>query len=163
EVHYELLDNDGGRFAIDAATGEIKAGATSINREVDGASRQVTVRATSDDGSFTEHTYTINVGDVDEFDVTAPIDNNAAANAVNENAANGTAVAITAFSHDDDATTNAVTYSIVDSYGSGDVRNGLFTVGSISGIVTVADSAHLDREAVGASVDVTVRATSADG
>src|ERR1041384_3105648 len=56
-----------------------------------------------------------------------------------------------------------MSYSIVDSYSSGDVRNGLFAVGSSSGIVTVTDSAHLDRESVGASVNVTVRATSADG
>jgi Ca2+-binding RTX toxin-like protein len=65
-VYYSLVDDDGGRFAIDAGTGEIDTGATNIDRETDGATRQVTVKATADDGSFTQHTYTINIGDLND-------------------------------------------------------------------------------------------------
>ena len=42
--------------------------------------------------------------------MSTPVDSDAAANAVNENAANGTVVGVTAFASDADATTNAVTY-----------------------------------------------------
>jgi Ca2+-binding RTX toxin-like protein len=169
-VTYSIVDSYGsgdvrnGLFTVGLTSGIVTvADSAQLDREAVGGSVDVTVRATSTDGSTADTTFSVAIGDLDEFDVTAPVDNNAATNAVNENAANGTAVGVTAFSHDDDATTNAVAYSIVDSYGSGDVRNGLFTVGSTSGIVTIADSAHLDREALGASVDVTVRAISADG
>ncbi len=80
--------------------------AGAIDRETDGASRSITVRATSTDGSFQTRTFTIAVDDVDEFDVAAISDTDAAANAVNENAANGTVVGVTAFASDADATTN---------------------------------------------------------
>src|SRR5205823_4893231 len=56
---------------------------------------------------------------------------------------------------DADATTNTVTYSLVDNGG------GLFQIGSSSGAVSTA--AAINREAVGASADIVVRATSADG
>ena len=57
---------------------------------------------------------------------------------------------------DADATTNTVTYSLVDDAG------GRFAINGSSGVVTVADGSLLDREAA-ASHDITVRATSADG
>ena len=59
-------------------------------------------------------TFSININDVDEFDVGTVSDTNVAANAVDENAANGTAVGITAAASDADATTNTVTYSLTD-------------------------------------------------
>ena len=60
---------------------------------------------------------TINVNDVDEFDVGAVTDSDAAANAVDENAAIGTAVGITASASDADATNNTITYSLHDDDG----------------------------------------------
>ena len=48
---------------------------------------------------------------MDEFDVGAVTDSDATANAVDENAANGTVVGITASASDADATNNAITYS----------------------------------------------------
>ena len=50
-ITYSLDDNDGGRFSIDSTTGVVTV-AGAIDREADGASRNITVRATSTDGSF---------------------------------------------------------------------------------------------------------------
>lgn len=57
--------------------------------------------------------------------------------AVNENAANGTAVGVTANSFDSDATANAITYGLDDNAG------GRFTINSVTGIVTVANDSLL--------------------
>src|SRR6185295_17603480 len=56
---------------------------------------------------------------------------------------------------DDDATNNAVTYSLTDSAG------GLFQIDPLTGAVTTA--AAIDRESLSASVSITVRADSSDG
>ena len=74
---------------------------------------------------------------------------------VDENAANGTSVGITAFAADADATNNTVTYELIDDAG------GRFAIDPVTGQVTVADG--IDREADGPSLDITVRATSDDG
>src|SRR5207237_6854420 len=58
------LNSDGGRFAIDATTGVVTTGTTNINREADGASRSITVRATSADNSMAEKTFTVDDGQV---------------------------------------------------------------------------------------------------
>ena len=146
-----LDDNAGGRFAIHASTGVVTV-AGAIDRET-AASYNITVRATSADTSYSTQTFTIAVNDVDEFDVGAVTDSNAAANAVNENAVNGTTVGITAAASDADATTNAITYSLTDSAG------GRFTIHASTGVVTVAGA--IDRETA-ASYNITVQATSAD-
>ena len=69
--------------------------AGAIDREADGPTRNITVRATSTDTSFTTRTFTIAVGDVDEFDTGAVTDVDATANAVDENAVVGTTLGIT--------------------------------------------------------------------
>jgi hypothetical protein len=153
-VSYSLDDSASGRFAINSSTGEVTL-AGGLDREAAG-SYDITVRATSSDTSFTTEIFTIAIGDVDEYDVTAPADGDATTDAVDENAANGTTVGITANATDDDATTNAVTYSLFDDAG------GRFAIHSSTGVVTVADGTLLNREAA-ASHDITIRATSADG
>ena len=75
-ITYSLDDNDGGRFAIDSVTGIVTV-AGAIDREADGASRNITVRATSSDSSFQTRTFTIAIDDVDEFDVGAVTDSDA--------------------------------------------------------------------------------------
>ncbi|MGQ3357949.1 MAG: cadherin repeat domain-containing protein, partial [Phreatobacter sp.] len=151
-VTYALTDDAGGRFAIDATTGVVTV-AGAIDREA-GATQAITVRATSADGSTATQSYSIAVGDADEFDVTPVADSNAAANAVTENAATGTTVGITAFASDGDATNSGVTYALTDDAG------GRFAIDATTGVVTVAGA--IDREA-GATQAITVRATSADG
>ncbi len=153
-ITYSLVSDDGGRFAINSSTGVVTV-AGAINRETDGPTRNITVRATSADGSFTDQAYTITINDVDEFDVGAVSDINATANAVNENATIGTTVGITASASDADATTNGITYSLANDDG------GRFTINSSTGVVTVADA--INRETDGPTRNITVRATSADG
>ncbi len=94
------------------------------------------------------------LNDVDEFDVTAISDTDAAANKVAEDATIGDAVGITAQASDADATTNAITYTLDDDAG------GRFAINGSTGEVTV--NAALDYE-TNTSHSVTVRATSADG
>ena len=151
-VSYGLIDNAGGRFAIDATTGIVTV-AGAIDREAD-ASLDITVRATSEDGTSSDQVFTIAVNDVDEFNVTAPTDTDAASNAVDENSAIGTVVGMTAYASDADATTKVVSYSLTDD------ADGKFAIDSATGVVTVAGA--IDREA-DASLGITVRATSLDG
>ena len=119
-ITYSLQDNDGGRFAIDANTGIVTV-AGAIDREADGASRNITVRATSADGSYTDQVFSIAINDVDEFDTGAVTDANGAANTVAENAAVGTTVGLTGLASDADATAT-ITYSLDDNAG-GRVRD----------------------------------------
>ena len=73
---------------------------------------------------------------------------------VNENAANGTAVGITASASDADATNNTITYSLDDDAG------GRFAIHVATGVVIV--TGVLDCEAT-SSHTIIVRATSSDG
>src|SRR5207247_521087 len=138
-VSYSLIDSAGGKFAIDPTTGVVTV-AGAIDREAD-ASLNITVRATSADGSTADQVFAIAVNDVNEFAVTTSTDTNATANAVNENVAIGTVVGVTASASDADATNNGVTYSLSSNPG------GLFAINAATGVVTTA--AAINREAVG--------------
>ena len=154
-VTYSLFDSDGGNFAIDTNTGMVTT-AAALNREALGASRNITVRATSADGSTADTVFTININDLDEFDTSAISDLNNATNSVAENPTNGAVVGVAAFATDADATTNAITYSLDDDAG------GRFTIDTLTGIVTVSDGTMLDYETA-ISHSITVRASSTDG
>src|SRR5262249_60978398 len=60
-----------GLFAIDAHTGQVTV-AGAIDREADGPSLDIVVRATSADGSHADQTFTIAINDVNEFAVSTP-------------------------------------------------------------------------------------------
>ncbi len=153
-VTYMLTDNDGGRFAIDSTTGIVTVAAT-IDRETDGPTRSITVRATSEDATFSLQSFVINILDADELDVTIPTDIDASANEVDENVAIGTTVGVQASAADLDATNNTITYTLSSN------PDNLFQIDAVTGAVTTA--AAIDREAHGATRSITVQATSSDG
>ncbi len=153
-ITYSLTSNPDGLFAIDSNTGVVTT-AIAIDRETHGATRSITVEAASSDGSVASQSFNITINDVDEFDVSIPTDSDAATDEVSENAVIGTTVGVTADAFDLDATNNVITYSLFDDDG------GRFTINASSGVVTV--NGVLDRETDGASRNITVRATSADG
>ncbi|MFM7741278.1 MAG: cadherin domain-containing protein, partial [Planctomycetota bacterium] len=155
-VTYSLDNSAGGRFAIDAVTGVVTVADSGLLDREAASSHSIIVRATSEDGSFTTQSYSINLNDLDEFDITTPVDADSGSNQVSEGAANGTTVGITATANDADATTNVITWTLDDNAG------GRFAINSSTGVVTVANSSILDREAA-ASHAITIRATSADG
>ena len=151
-VSYSLIDDAGGRFAINPTTGVVTV-AGALDAET-ATSHTIVVRADSTDLSFNTQTFTIAMADANEFAIGAVSDVDTAANAVDENAAIGTQVGITASAVDADATNSTTTYILDDSAG------GRFAIDGVTGIVTVAGA--IDRE-VAPSHAIVVRATSADG
>src|SRR6185436_2752250 len=113
-VTYSLVDNAGGKFAIHATTGVVTV-AGAIDREAVGASLDIVVRATSADGSTADKTFTIAINDVDDNPVVGPTDTDGATGgSVAENAANGTAVGITASASDADIGAT-ISYSLTNN------------------------------------------------
>ena len=153
-VTYSLTDDSAGLFQIDATTGVVST-AAHINREIHGSNRSITVKASSADGSSEVYTFHIAIGDVDEFDVSLPTDSDTAADEVSENSAIGASVGITAQAFDQDATNNAISYSLIDD------SDGLFQIDATTGVVTTA--AQINRESHGPSRTITVQVASADG
>ena len=154
-VSYSLANDDGGRFGVDAVTGGVFVSGD-IDRETDGATRELTVRATSLDGSFTDQAFTVSIMDADEFDLGPISDADSTVNSVDENAATNAGVGITALAIDADAEFNDVTYSMDDTGG------GRFRIDPTTGVLTVDDGSLLDRE-IASSHQVIVRAVSSDG
>jgi|GEM_PF-3199689 len=155
-ITYSLSSNPNNAFAIDANTGKVTvADPGSLDFET-AQTMQIEVTATSADGSMSAQTFNIAITDDNsEFTISAVTDSNVAVNSVNENAANGTTVGITALASDQDATDN-VTYTLSDDAG------GRFAIDANSGEVSVADGSLLDYETAN-SHNVTVLATSDDG
>jgi VCBS repeat-containing protein len=69
-LSYSLVDNAGGLFAIDSATGALTTTAA-LDHEAQ-ASYDLVIRATDPDGLSTQRTITINVGDVNEAPTASP-------------------------------------------------------------------------------------------
>ncbi len=149
---YSLDDDPSGYFQVVGDQIVVAPGA-SIDFET-ATSHDVTIRVTDSAGNTHTDIFTINVNDVDEFDVSTPIDNDGAANSVAEDAIVGDVVGITALASDADATNNGVTYSLSDDAG------GLFAIDANTGVVMVAGA--LDYE-TSTSHSIEVTATSADG
>ena len=154
-ITYSLANDDGGRFSIDPLSGAVST-AGMINSETDGATRELTVRATSLDGSFSDQTFTVSIMDVDEFDLGPISDADNTVDAVDENAISNSVVGVTAFASDADAENNVVSYAMDDTAG------GRFKVDEATGVLTVDDGSLINRE-IAASYLVSVRATSSDG
>ncbi|WP_428651131.1 beta strand repeat-containing protein, partial [Roseibium sp.] len=150
---------DDSRFTVDNNGVVTVSSGASFDAETEG-SVDITVTATSTDGSTSQQVFTIAVSDVDEFDVSGVTDADASGNSVAENAANGTVVGITAQATDQDVS-DSVTYALVDAAGA-PVSSGAFAIDANSGVVTVADNSQLDYE-TNTSQTIYVKATSSDG
>ena len=150
-VTYSLSDDAGGRFSIDAATGEVKV-VGGLDFET-AESHQIVVEATSSDGSKSSESFTVAVTNANDNAVLGPVDTNDAANLVDENAGIGIAVGITASASDADKGAS-ISYTLSDNAG------GRFAIDAVTGIVTVAGA--LDYESA-TSHQITVLATSSDG
>ncbi len=158
---YALVDDAGGAFAIDENSGEITVADSTLIDYENASSMDITVRVTDAAGATHDEVLTINLNDIDEFDVTTPVDTDTAVNVVDEGAATGASVGIVASAQDADGTNNSVTYSLVDADGN-PVSGGAFAIDENSGEITVADGTQLDHESA-ASETVFVKATSSDG
>ncbi|MCG7529751.1 cadherin domain-containing protein, partial [Psychrobium sp. MM17-31] len=167
KVTYSLSASEAakGLFAIDGDSGVI-----TLKGNLDfetATTHSIEVIATSEDGSTSQKTFSIDVGNNNEgiggggqggdkdnaISILSDKDNRD--NSVSENDEVGTTVGITALATDAD-TEDSVTYALSQA----DIDAGLFTIDSESGIVTIAG--NLDFETA-ASHTVTVIATSTDG
>ena len=145
-VTYSLEGSAGGRFTVDPATGVVAvADGSLLDFETD-SSHDVIVRASAGAESSTA-SFTISVQNVAP---SSPLDANAAANEVDEGAAKGTLVGVTAASTDPNGP--AVDYSLSDTAG------GRFAIDASTGVVSVADASLLDFETA-ASHGITVEAS----
>jgi len=145
---YELTDNAGGRFTIDADGNISVAEGADLDHE-SAASHEVTVQATDSAGNTIEQTLTIEVGDVNEGPEAISFEGGS----VSENAAPGTVVATASVSDVDAGDTH--TYELTSDAG------GRFTIDA-EGNIAVAEGADLDHESA-ASHEVTVQATDSAG
>ncbi|WP_017003045.1 beta strand repeat-containing protein, partial [Enterovibrio norvegicus] len=151
-ITFTLTDNAGGLFTIDPDSGKVTV-AGALDYET-ATSHNITVQATSTDGSSTTHTMTINLtDDKSEFSVTAITDSDATNSEISENAGIGSTVGLTLNATDSDAT-DTVSYSLSNN------ASGLFTIHPTSGVVTVAG--NLDYETAQQHT-IVVQATSTDG
>ncbi|WP_236247327.1 cadherin repeat domain-containing protein, partial [Pseudomonas tohonis] len=126
---YELTDNAGGRFAINATTGVVTvADGSKLDYEA-ATSHDITVKVTSSDGSTNTQVFTINLANVNDNGVVIS-DSNPAANSVVENAANGSTVGLTVLGTDGDAGATITKYELTDNAG------GRFAINATTGVVT---------------------------
>jgi Ca2+-binding RTX toxin-like protein len=131
---YTLRNDAGGRFAIDAATGQITVANGALLDHEGAASHSVVVRVT-DQGGFTfDKSFALNVTDVNE----APTGAELTGGSVAENAANGTVVGTVAGVDPDAGAT--LTYALTDNAG------GRFVIDANTGQITVANGTLLDYE-----------------
>ena len=149
-VSYSLNDQ---RFLIDASTGVItRSGIGTLDFETQ-TSINLTVTATSSDGSVANQSFTLGVLNSPEpVAFNAQPDTDAATNRIAQNAAAGTAVGITASASDPDAG-STITYSLNDPR---------FAINASTGVITRSGTGTLNAQTE-PSVTLNVTATSSDG
>jgi VCBS repeat-containing protein len=144
-LSYVLLDDAGGRFAVDAHSGVVTTTAA-FDHEAN-ASFAITAEVTDQGGLSTQQSFTVTVGDVNEAPTGLTIDHQA----IDENAAAGSLVGTVSASDPDG---DALTYSLVDDAG------GLFAIDPVTGALTA--TAALDYESAH-GYSVTARADDGHG
>ena len=150
-------DDDGhAAFGVDANTGIVTVNDRAALDYETAQTCTITVRATSQDTSTADTTFSVAVTDVNENPVGAPSDSDNNANTVAENAANGDTAGVTALAVDSDGADSISSYAV-----SAQSCTGAFAVDSSSGVVTATGSG-LDYETA-QSCTVTILATSTDG
>ena len=147
---YSLTNTAGGRFAINASTGEITVADGSLLNYENAASHSLTVQVTDSGGQSYSELFTIYLTNVNEW----PTDLALSADTVAENATTGTVVG-TISGTDPDAS-DTKTYSLTDTAG------GRFAIDSATGQLTVADGSLLNYESA-SSHTITVRVTDSGG
>ena len=150
-VTYSLIDDAGGRFAINASTGVVTVANAALLDYETNTSHQITVRA-SDGTASTDQTFTIAVTNV------APIDADRHRRR-DRRLGLGRRRQRRRGRHHGGATDvhgGTVTYSLIDNAG------GRFAIDASTGVVTVANAALLDYE-TNTSHQITVRASDGTG
>ncbi|TIV72646.1 MAG: RTX toxin [Mesorhizobium sp.] len=150
-VSYSIIND--ARFAIDSSTGVITRSSVGTLDFETQPSINLTVKATSSDGSTATKIFTLAVLDSPEpVAFNTPPDANTAANQISQNAAAGTGVGITASASDPDAG-STVTYTVDDSR---------FAINSSTGVITRSSTSTLDAQNE-PSINLHVTAKSSDG
>ncbi|QSB00441.1 DUF4347 domain-containing protein [Methylomonas sp. EFPC1] len=149
---WSLSGADAALLNIDA-----NSGAVTLNAFADYESKSsYSFDVVASDGTLSSsQAVTLAVVNLNDNPLSAVSDNNATANSVAENTANGTVVGITALASDAD-TGATISYSLTDNAG------GRFAIDSSTGVVTVADGGLLDYESA-TNHSITLLATSSDG
>jgi Ca2+-binding RTX toxin-like protein len=148
---YALVNDAGGRFAIEATSGRVTVASSWLLNFETAASHVIRVRVTDPVGLSFEKDFTITITDVAEGPDSLGL---MSGGVVAENAANGTVVAQLVGTDPDIG--SVLRYSLVDDAG------GRFAIGPESGLVTVANGAALDFEA-SANHAIIARVTDANG
>jgi VCBS repeat-containing protein len=135
---FSLVNNAGGRFAINPTTGQITVASQATNALNFEAARShnIIIRVTDSTGLFYDETVTINVNDINESPSRLFFSSPFGGIPVIENAANGTPI-VTLGAEDPDAGA-VLTFSLVNDAG------GRFTINPTTGQITVANGALLD-------------------
>ncbi|TWT98957.1 Ig-like domain-containing protein [Neorhodopirellula pilleata] len=152
DLFYQLTDDADGRFAIDHSGNITVLDSSRLDFE-DADQHQISVRVTDQSGGQYEETFTVYLNDVDEFDVTVPVDVDLNTNEINENSV-GAPVGITVSAFDGDGTNSLVTYALTDD------ADGRFSIDQSSGIVTTLVGLNFEAQS---SHLIEVLATSQDG
>ncbi|MCX7417976.1 MAG: cadherin domain-containing protein [Planctomycetia bacterium] len=151
-ISYSLINNAGGRFAINGLTGVVTVNNGSLINHDAAANHTITVLATSSlTGETSSNSFTINVANVAPA---TPSDVNSTANSVGEGASNGTLIGVTASSSDPAG--GVVTFGLSDDAG------GRFTINSSTGVVTVANGGLLNHDIITSHI-ITIVATDVGG
>ena len=150
---YSLVNNAGGRFAINGANGVVTvANGALLNHEAN-ASHTIRIRVEDQSGLAREENFTVAVNNVNETPTDIyPIGGSVPQLA--ENAANGTEVVN--FNHSDPDIGDGATWALTNNAG------GRFAINATYGIVTVANTALIDYESA-TSHTITVRVTDTGG